>query len=240
MGAAQNSYWEKGDQAWRDYRPTGGALPEVPEAHEFTRMGRAAHEALLDIVLGETDGSLRFKNALFFLMYFDNLFVYRDLKRAFRHANASRRDLLAEAARKVLIRCTGWSGPPIDSTRRGISKNTRPERLRTSSMIVELADEMWRVTSRKIAIRDIAVSDGSTSLDMAAAAAERRVPIHIVGTDAWLYVYCREIEGNRVAFNSRGEALQFEIDGQTFRRNDSVPDSLSGTKERLRRPIARG
>lgn len=238
-GSSETDYWGHPDQDWRNYQPAGGSLPDISEAHQFVKMGRRGYLPLLKIASTENNDSLRFKNALYFLMYFDSLFIYRDLKKMFGRASSSQRSWIAEAMRKTLIRSTGWSDPPPESSRRGVSKNTRPSRLSTTAIIVELSRDIHHCSGRKIIIRDVAVSDGTSSAELADMAAKRGVPVSIVATDAWLYLYYAISDGNQVVFNSRGEPVQYEIQGKTFRRGDKIPASLRQSKEQLEKTFDR-
>jgi hypothetical protein len=232
--ASPISYWEDGSQDWRAYKPSGGTLPDLREASQLIEMGKAAYELLLEIVTKEETDNLRFKNSLFFLMYFDSLFIYRNLKKIYLgEASSSQQSWLAEALRKIIIRSRGWYQFSDEDTRRTISKNTRPGRLSTTPMIVELASEISRVNNKAVVIRDMAVSDGTTSLDLAVAAAEKKVPISIMATDASLYLYFSEVEDNKVVFNSNGHPLQYEISGKIFQKRDNIPDCYKTVKGKL-------
>ena len=223
-GPGAPDYWEQDDQAWRAFRPSGGALPEAPLAHELAQAGKAASEPLIGIVATEDADSLRFKNALFFLMYSNSLFVYRDLKKLHPRAATAQRPWLEEAVRKIMIRCQGWSDVPAPD-RRSISKNTRPGRLATTPIIVDLAAEIARRAGRPAVVRDMAVADGITSLELATLAADRNVVLSVVATDAWLHLYYAEHDGNQAVFKTDGDPVQYEILGKLFRRGRELPES---------------
>ncbi len=69
MNSSRSNICEAQDQGWREFRPTGGALPAIPLARELSRMGRNAYEPLLHIASGEKTDNLRFRNALFCLSF---------------------------------------------------------------------------------------------------------------------------------------------------------------------------
>ena len=239
-GSPGTDYWGDSEQDWRNYRPAGGSLPDIPEAYQLAKTGRDAYLPLLKIVSMEGSDSPRFRNALFFLMYFNSLFVYRDLKKMFGQGNSAQEVWIAEAMRKMLIRSTGWSEHPPEPSRRAVSKNTRPGRLSTTAAIVDLARGIHARSGQKVVIRDVAVSDGTSSVELAALAAERGVPVCIVGTDAWLCLCYAIREGDQVVFNSRGKPLQYEIHGKLFRWGDEVPASLAQSKQRLEKAFGTG
>jgi len=212
--------WQADDQAWRRHP---GMLPACPPAVELAAAGREAHGPLLAALRAERDDSLRFRNALVLLLYFDSLFVYRELKALYGTASEAQRQWLGEACRKLLVRCFHHASGRDPSRFRDIGKNTWRGRLGTTAAVVALAAETLAERGRKAVVRDMGVSDGGTSLDLAEAAAEQAVPLAIVATDRFLFLHFAERDGDRAVFASGGAPIQYELDGKARRAADAEP-----------------
>ena len=191
-------------------------LPECEVATKLRAKGRAAYVQLFDMLSQETEDTRSFRNAVYLLLYFDSLFVYRELKTLYPSASEGQRPWLAAACRKILIRCLDVPEESDRALTREVVRNTEPGRLITTHMVVELSHRLAQESGRRIVIRDLAVSDGITTLDLAVAAVERSVPVAITGTDCRLCLrYAREGEDQVVADTS-GAPLQYEISERTF------------------------
>ena len=83
-------------------------------------------------------------------------------------------------------------------------------------MIVDLAERAFGPSHGTVIIRDMAVSDGVTSLDLAEEAARRGVDVSIAATDLRLYLLYAERDGNEVVAYSNGEPCQYSLGGQTY------------------------
>ncbi len=200
--------------------PACRALPECPKAGELITLGRAGSDRLLEIVCTETIDNARFRNALYLLMYFDSLFAYRTAKEIHKAASDAQRRWLEAACRKILIRCVEYPETGNESLTREIPRNTRRDRLATTQMVVGLAKTLLGTGQRTVNVRDMAVADGITSLDVAVTAAGQGVPISITATDVQLYLHFVEIHGHRAVFTSDGVAHQYEIQGHLFKTED--------------------
>lgn len=231
INALTEDYWQDGYQNWRSSQ-NHSMLPDCPLGAELVQGGRRAYEGLLDILRGEGGDSLRFRNALFLLMYFDSLFVYRAIKDIYRTATDAQRVWLAEACRKILIRCFHYAGGRDAARFRDVSRNTHRGRLSTSPAVVSLASELSDARRDRAIVRDMAVADGITSLDIAVIAGEQDIPISIVATDRFLFLYFAELEGNKAAFAGDGTPIQYEIGGRTFsgKEGDATLDPTSAER----------
>jgi len=219
--------------------PGSRTLPDFPAAREFVPAGRTAYEHLFAILRAEESDSLTFKNALFLLMYFDSLFVYRALKEIYKDSAQPQRKWLDAACRKTLIRCVEYPESGHEALTREIPRNTYPRRLATTPMLVALAAELQRDTGRTTVIRDMAVADAVTSLDVAEAAAQQGIPVSITATDIQLYLYFAKLGDDRAVSTGNRTVTQYEIDGRTYgTRHDDVPPSHLIRKKQLDETLA--
>ncbi len=220
--------------------PASRALPDCPVATALVPDGRAAWRALVEIVDTEAEDTRAFKNALFALMYFDDLFVYRELKALYPEAHRKQRPWLDVACRKILLRCLGTPEDAHAPLTREIVRNTWRGRLATTSMVVDLAADLCGQWRRTIIIRDMAVSDGATTLDLAEEAARRGVDVSITATDLKLHLLYAEHDGNGVVCYSDGEPCQYVIGAQTYGvRHPNLPTALGPARAMLDE-LARG
>jgi len=209
-------------------------LPDCPAVREIVPAGRPAYDRLLAILRSQQADTPIFKNALFLLMYFDSLFVYRALKEFYKRSAQPQRIWLEAACRKVLVRCVEYPESGHEALTREILRNTYPSRLATTPMVVALAADLQRDLRRKIAIRDMAVADGITSLDIAQAAAKQAVRVSIAATDIQLYLYFAKLGDDRAFSTADRTMTQYEIDGLTYgTRHDDVPPFCSARKAKL-------
>jgi len=237
--SASPDYWVR---ARREAGLTGGketdlpgcrSLPKCRAAMELRTKGRPAYVRLLDRLHRETDDTVPFRNAVYLLLYFDSLFVYRELKGAYRSASGVQRSWLSAACRKIIVRCLDVPMAMDVALTREIVRNTEPGRLGTTPMMVELSQRLAEEGARPVVVRDMAVSDGITTLDLAASAAGQGVPTAITGTDLHLYLrYAREGEDQAVSYIG-GAPLQYEMSGETFGLLHDDP-ALASQKERYR------
>ena len=238
--ATSTDYWPAQTEDSRP-NPWIGELPECPQALNLAEEGQASYRYLLDIVSREHIDSHRFKNALFFLLYFDSLFVWRELKRLYKGANAPKRKWLEKAIRKALVRCYRDPRGRDEARFRDIGKNTWPGRLASTPVVVRLARKIEARRKHKPILRDMAVSDGVTSLDVAQMAAAENAPVSIVATDAFLYLHFTECDGGQAVFLGDGRPLQYEFLGQIYRMQDGEePGSCAGIRRRLDQSFAEG
>ena len=189
---------------------------------------------MLDIIRREPDGSLTFRNALYLLLYFDCLFVYCALKAWYPEAPPEQRPWLDVACRKILLRCleVPENAPGVQT--REIVRNTWRGRLAATAMIVQLVEQAFASSHRPAIIRDLAVSDGVTTLDLAEEAARRGVSVSITGTDLRLYLRYAQREGDEVACYRTGEPCQYLIGGQTYGLAQAeVPAALAPAQAKL-------
>lgn len=223
--------WQSGDQSWR---ANHAQLPHWPHAQELSHYGWQGCEPLLCVLHEERSDSLQFRNALLLLVYFDSVFVYRELKALYPVAGHDQRPWFEEACRKILIRCF-HSPRDRDHTRfRDISKKTLEGRLSTSPVLVELANTVHVKRGRPAVVHDMAVADGITTLDVAELAAGSGTPLALVASDRFLYLHFGETAANRVAFLSDGRVLQYEIDGIAFSATaGSVPGQYAAATPQL-------
>jgi hypothetical protein len=228
------NYWEDANQ--EGLLPGCRALPDCPPAVELAKAGQPAYERLIDIINKEEADSLHFKNCLFCLLYFDNLFVYRRLKEIYKNADKAQKKWLDEACRKIITRCFEYPQERTESLQREIPRNTSRGRLSTTSMIIDLALRISNKNKKKVIIRDTAIADGITTLDMAMKAVEQKIPVSITATDILLYLYFGKLEGNRVVFTSDGVAVQYEIRGEIYRAgNNNLPVCHKNIQKKLNR-----
>jgi hypothetical protein len=218
--------------------PASRALPDCPDATALAAEGKAAWRALLQVVQRESNDTLAFKNALFVLMYFDDLFVYRELKALYPEAPLEQRPWLDVACRKVLLRCLETPEDSHGALGREIVRNTWRGRLATTSMIIDLAAHLFEQWRRAIIIRDMAVSDGVTALDLAEEAARRGVDVSITATDLRLYLLYAEHDGDEIVCYSDGDPCQYIIEGQTYgARHPDVPAALGPAQAELEESV---
>ena len=174
--SSSRDYWEGARRGLRTAEslegllPASRALPECPEGAALVAQGTAASRALLEVVRQEAEDTRAFKHAVFLLMYFDSLFVYRELKARYAGAAAGQRPWLDVACRKVLLRCLEPPETAHGPLTREIVRNTWRGRLATTRMIVDLAAREFGHAHGTVIIRDMAVSDGVTALDLATGA----------------------------------------------------------------------
>ena len=192
------------------------ALPPNETAGAIGRCGRSAYSRLLVAASAEPTDTARFRNAVYLLLYFDSLFVYRELKSLYPAVGDNQRPWLAAACRKILIRCLDVPESADVGLTREIVRNTEPGRLSTTPMIVELSQRLSREHGRPVVVRDMAVSDGITTLDLAMATANRSAPVEITGTDLHILLQYAGGNGNQMVSDSSGHALQYEVSGRTF------------------------
>ena len=242
--AAPHDYWDRarrglqGAESLDGLLPASRELPDCPEAAALVAEGRAARRPLLEIVRQEREGTLAFRNAVFLLMYFDCLFVYRELKALYAEASPEQRPWLDVACRKVLLRCLETPETAHDPLTREIVRNTWRGRLATTKMIVDLVERSFGQCNRKIIVRDTAVSDGVTTLDLAEEAARRGVAVSITATDLRMYLLYAGRDGNEVVGYSDGEPCQYVIGGQTYGvRHAEVPAALRSAQVELDREL---
>ncbi len=235
-----HDYWEgarrglRTDESLDGLLPVSRVLPDCPNATALVAEGKAAWRALFEVVRREAEDTLVFKNALFLLMYFDDLFVYRELKARYAEAPPAQRPWLDVACRKTLLRCLETPETVHGPLTREIVRNTWRGRLATTQMIIDLAAHAFRPLHRKIIIRDMAVSDGVTALDLAEEAARRGVEVSITATDLRLYLLYAERDGNDVVAYSDGEPCQYAIGGHTYGlRHADVPAALRTAQAEL-------
>jgi hypothetical protein len=242
--AAPRDYWgetgrglarvESRDAMLPEFR----ALPDYAEATALVAEGAAASRALMTVVRREREDTPAFRNALFLLMYFDSLFVYRDLKAQYSEASPEQRPWLDAACRKIVLRCLEVPETAPGPQTREIVRNTWRGRLVTTSLIVDLAAQAFGRSPGTVIVRDMAVSDGVTVLDLAEEAVCRGVDVSITATDLRLYLRYAEHEGDEVACYRDGEPLQYAIGGCTYRASD-VPAALASAQAELEK-AARG
>jgi len=214
--------------------PASRALPECRAAGEVLAHGSGACRILLNAVRQGKGDAMASRNALFLLMYFDSLFVYRELKAFYEAAPETQRRWLDVACRKVLMRCLEVHEDSQDALTREIVRNTMRGRLATTDMVVDLAARLSSHGQRTIMVRDMAVSDGITTLDLAETAARRGVPLTITGTDLQLHLLYANHGQDRVVATSDLTALQYELDGKTYgARHDPLPSTLHPRAEAL-------
>jgi hypothetical protein len=167
-------------------------------------------------------------------MYFDDLFVYRQLKTRYSEAPPPQRPWLDVACRKILLRCLETPEAAHEPLTREIVRNTWRGRLATTGMIVGLAARAFVPSHGTVIIRDMAVSDGVTALDLADEAARRGVDVAITATDLRLYLLYAECDGNEVVAYRDGEPCQYAICGQTYGlRHADVPAALRAAQTQL-------
>jgi len=238
--ATSTDYWLAQTEDSRP-NPWVGELPDCPQALKIAQEGQASYRYLLDIVSREQADSLRFRNALLFVLHFDSLFAWRELKRLHKDADAPKRRWLEKGIRKALARCFHAPRGRDKSRFRDIGRNTRRGRLASTPVVVQLARKIETRHKRKPILRDMAVSDGVTSLDVAQMAAAENVPVSIVATDAFLYLHFTECDGGQAVFLSDGRPLQYEFSGETHRMQDGeVPERCAGIRRRLDQSFAEG
>jgi len=237
---ASRDYWAEASSAVGSTEsldgilPASRALPECLPATELIGEGRRAWQELLHIAQQEESASSAFKNAVFLLMYFDSLFVYRALKVLYKEAVEEQRLWLDVACRKILLRSLEVSEKRHHPLTREIVRNTGRGRLTTTPLIVQLARNLSSQWGRSTIIRDMAVSDGVTCLDLAEEAAARGVAVSITGTDLLLYLGFAESNGNEVVAHSDGVPCQYLIEGLSYGGpHPAVPEALKSLREKL-------
>lgn len=214
--------------------PDSRALPDCALARPLVAEGCKAYSILLNIIRHETSAGRLFKNAVFALMYFDNLFVYKGLKETYPAAPVKQQKWLDAACRKIILRCLEVPQNTQPELTREIVRNTYKNRLATTSMVVDIAGRLWEQRRRRIVIRDMAVSDGITTLDLALAIEGKRIPASIIGTDLRLLLIYAEQKGNRAVSFSNGPFLQAEINGTLYGiRQRSLTEAPYTQKQRL-------
>jgi len=196
--------------------PSSRALPDLPAAQTLAGGGQPASQALLASMRAEVRDTLVLKNALFLLMYFDSLFIYRELKALYRAAPEAQQRWIDVACRKVLLRCLEVPADAHTRLTREIVRHTSRGRLATTELAVGLAADLFAQHGRKIVIRDMAVSDGVTTLDLAEAAARRGVPVSITGTDLQLHLLHAMQGSEGIVSLCDGTVLQCVIAGITY------------------------
>jgi len=227
VGQRGRDFWGRalrGLHPWDNIRgllPACRAMPDCPEASELVAIGRPAYECLLDIVRSEERCTRRFRNALCLLLYFDSLFVYREFKEAYGQATARQRKWFEAACRKLLIRCVEFPEEGTESLLREIPRNTRQGRLATTRIVIRRARDLLRQRRRRVLLRDMAVADGITTLDVALEASRKKLPLDIVASDVQVFLRFAESQGGRAVFTSDGKAVQHEIGGRTMRAGDA-------------------
>ena len=238
--ATATDYWEEARAGLHPFEsldgmlPASRGLPECPLASELAAGKRGTCPALLEIAAGETTDSRVFRNALLVLMHLDSLFVYRRLRGLCPTAPDTQRRWLDAACRKIILRCVEVSEESQDQLTREIVRNTWRGRLATTAMAADLAADLWRRSRRRIAIRDMAVSDGITTLDLVEAVAAREVPAVTTGTDLRLFLTYAEIGGDRAVALSDGSVLQLEIGGTMYGvRQNAVSAGPAGQRQIL-------
>ncbi len=248
--AVPHDYWEGARQgiataeSFDGLLPEFRALPDCPEATALVAEGAAAWRPLFGIVRGESEDTPAFKNALFLLMYFDCLFVYRVLKARYAEAPPAQRPWLDVACRKILLRCLEVPETAREAQTREIVRNTWRGRLATTGMIVDLAAQAFAPSQGPVIIRDMAISDGVTTLDLAEEAARRGVDVSITGTDLRLCLRYAEHGRDEAVCYGNCEPIQYVIAGQTYGvRHADVPAALAtvrtGLDETVKGPTAR-
>jgi len=196
--------------------PASRALPDCPLALDLVSDNVRACRALLRIIQAEAIDSHVFKNAVFVLMYSDSLFVYRGLKEIYPTVPDGRQQWIDVACRKMILRCMEVPKDSQAELTREIVRNTCQGRLATTEMMAAEAAEIWEHTQRSVTIRDIAVSDGITTLDLYEATAALGIPALIKGTDLRLYLTYADDGGDRVVAHSDGSIQQLEIDSTLY------------------------
>jgi|GEM_PF-4973545 len=198
-------------------RPNTGGLFQDKGLQEFLVHGRPFYDRLMRIVKEEPGDTIRFRNALYFLLYSKSLFVYQELKAAY-----SRLDPSQQALARVVLQ--GFLFRVFES-----AKDTYFGRLdETNRYILSLVENLQGTGNRKIVVRDVAVSDGNTTLALARQLVGKDV--QVVGTDLALYAYSFEADGDKVMMDSEGRALQYEFDGKVYK---DAPDYLQGRKRAI-------
>jgi hypothetical protein len=105
-------------------------------------------------------------------------------------------------------------------------------------MVIDLAAGLSEQSGRTIIVRDMAVSDGVTALDLAEEAGRRGVDVSITATDLRLHLLYAEHDGNEVVCCSDGEPCQYLIDGQTYgMRHPDVPAAMGPVRATLDKSV---
>ncbi len=158
---------------------------------------------------------------------FNSLFLYRELKEIYPECNPQQQKYLNQALRIILKQGFYYEDTRDQKVFRTIGKNTYRNRLCTSQIIAELAKELHQKYKKKIIIRDIAVSDGITTLDMAIEIDRLDFPVSIKATDLTLYLYYVDRGKEKAVFAGKGRPLQYEIDGELhFCNQGDIPEEL--------------